>query len=130
MFWTGLLHVVTADSISGAASGFRMTLDPDCERLESVSLEPHAGQGGIPDGPKRTPGPRDINHGDGRRVPVGTDPVVCSYGGVAQFGGDDGASERPLPLAGCASLRAACGRACVGSLRERSAPFEVPPDAG
>ena len=30
--------------------------------------------------------------------------VVCSYGGVAHFGGDDGTSERPLPLAGCASL--------------------------
>ena len=39
-------------------------------------------------------------------------------------------SERPLPLAGCVSLRAASGRAYVGSLRERSAPFEVPPDAG
>ena len=36
----------------------------------------------------------------------------------------------PLPLAGCASLRAAGGRAYVGSRRERSAPFEVPPDAG
>ena len=56
--------------------------------------------------------------------------VVFSYGGVTHFGGDDGVSERPLPLAGCASLRAAEGRACVGSLRERSAPFEVPPDAG
>ena len=29
-----------------------------------------------------------------------------------------------------ASLRAADGRACVGSRRERSAPFEIPPDAG
>ena len=51
MFWTGLLRVVTAGSISGAASGFRMTLDPDCERSEFVSLEPHAGQGassGVP----------------------------------------------------------------------------------
>ena len=49
---------------------------------------------------------------------------------LAHFGDDDGVSERPLPLAGCASLCAACGRACIGSLRERSAPFEVPPDAG
>ena len=57
-------------------------------------------------------------------------PVVVSYEGVAHFGGDDGISERPLQLAGCASLRAAGGRACVGSLRERSAPFEFPPDAG
>jgi hypothetical protein len=56
--------------------------------------------------------------------------VVFSYGGVAHFGGDDGVFERPLPLAGCASLRAADGRACVGSLRERSAPFEFPPDVG
>ena len=56
--------------------------------------------------------------------------VVFNYVEVAHFGGDDGVSERPLPLAGCASLCAACGRACVGSLRERSAPFEVPPDAG
>ena len=56
--------------------------------------------------------------------------VVFSYEGVAYFGGDGGVSERPLPLAGCASLRAACGRACVGSHRERSAPFELPPDAG
>ena len=36
----------------------------------------------------------------------------------AYFSGDDGVSERLLPLAGWASLR------------ERSAPFEVPPDAG
>ena len=56
--------------------------------------------------------------------------VVFSYEGVAYFGGDGGVSERPLPLAGCASLRAAEGRACVGSRRERSAPFEFPPDAG
>ena len=56
--------------------------------------------------------------------------VVCSYEEVAYFGSDDGVSERPLPLAGCASLRAADGRACVGSLRERSAPFELSPDAG
>ena len=54
--------------------------------------------------------------------------VVFSYEEVAHFGGDNGISERPLPLAGCASLRAADGRACVGSRRERSAPFEVPPD--
>ena len=69
------------------------------------------------------------------------------------FGGDGGVSERPLPLADCASrlaplavrnfeipryrsvsrnasLCAAAGRACVGSLPERSAPFEFPPDAG
>ena len=52
------------------------------------------------------------------------------YKGVAYFGSDGGVSERPLPLAGCASLRAASGRACVGSRRERSAPFEVPPNAG
>ena len=51
-------------------------------------------------------------------------------GEVAHFGSDNGVSERPRPLAGCASLRAAEGRACIGSLRERSAPFEVPPDAG
>ena len=56
--------------------------------------------------------------------------VVFSYEGVAHFSENDRVSERPLPLAGCASLRAACGRACVGSLHERSAPFEVPPDAG
>ena len=78
--------------------------------------------------------------------------MVFSYGEVAHFGGDDGVFERPLPLAGCASLRTAGGRACVGSLRsaapsgrrfasrplslrslslrERSAPFEVPPDIG
>ena len=55
--------------------------------------------------------------------------VVFSYEGVAYVGSDGGVSERPLPLAGCASLRAAGGRAYVGSLRERSAPFEVPPDA-
>ena len=46
------------------------------------------------------------------------------------FGSDEDVFESPLPLAGCASLRAAGGRAYVGSLRERSAPFEVPPDAG
>ena len=56
--------------------------------------------------------------------------VVFSYEEVAHFGGDDGVSERPLPLAGWASLRAADGRACIGSLRERSAPFEFLPDAG
>ena len=56
--------------------------------------------------------------------------VVFSYEEVAHSGGDEGVSERPLPLAGCASLRAASGRACLGSLRERSAPFEFPPDAG
>ena len=55
---------------------------------------------------------------------------MCSYEGVAHFSGDDGVFERPLPLAGCASLRAAYGRACVGSLRERSAPFEFPPEKG
>ena len=38
--------------------------------------------------------------------------------------------ESPLPLAGYASLRAAFGRACVGSLRERSAPFDFPPEEG
>ena len=46
---------------------------------------------------------------------------------VACFSGNNGLSERPLPLADCASLRAAAGRACVGSLREQSAPFEFPP---
>ena len=103
--------------------------------------------------------------------------VAFSYEEVAHFGDDDGVSERPLPLTGCASLspeiadfrdderrvasfeprsrvvappsllplassrglprcarsaslRAAEGRACVGSLRERSAPFESPPDVG
>ena len=30
--------------------------------------------------------------------------VVFRYGEVAHFGGDDGVSERPLPLADCASL--------------------------
>ena len=35
---------------------------------------------------------------------VRDDIVVFSYGEVAHFGGDDGVSERPLPLAGCASL--------------------------
>ena len=55
---------------------------------------------------------------------------MFSYEGVAYVGGDGGVSERPLPLAGCASLCAAEGRACVGSLRERSAPFEFPPDVG
>ena len=49
---------------------------------------------------------------------------MSSYEGVAHFGEEDGVSERPLPLVGCASLRAASGRACVGSLRERSAPFD------
>ena len=62
--------------------------------------------------------------------PIGLSPVVCSYEGVAHFGGDDRVSERPLPLAGYASLRAADGRACVGSRRERSPPFEVPPNVG
>ena len=55
---------------------------------------------------------------------------MFSYEGIAHVGNDDSVSERPLPLAGCASLRAADGRAYVGSLRKRSAPFEVPPDAG
>ena len=63
---------------------------------------------------------------DGFRAPR----VVFSYGGVAHFSGDDSISERPLPLAGCASLRAAGGRAYVDSLRERLAPFEFPPDVG
>ena len=63
--------------------------------------------------------------------------VVVSDGEVAHFGGDDGVSERPLPLASSrglprwarsASLRAAGGRACVGSRRERSAPFDFPPE--
>ena len=56
--------------------------------------------------------------------------IVFSEERVASFGSDGSVSERPLPLAGCASLRAADGRACVGSLRERSAPFEVPPGIG
>ena len=55
---------------------------------------------------------------------------MFSYEGIGYFDSDDGVSERPLPLAGCASLRAASGRACVGSLRERSAPFEVLPAVG
>ena len=55
---------------------------------------------------------------------------MFSEEGLACFGSDGGVSERPLPLAGCASLRAAEGRARVGSLRERSAPFEVPPGIG
>ena len=46
------------------------------------------------------------------------------------FGSDEDVFERPLLLAGCASLRAADGRACVGSRRERSAPFEFPPGEG
>ena len=85
--------------------------------------------------------------------PVGLSPAVFSCEGVAHVGDDDSIPERPLPLAGCgsrlaslavrnfeipryysvsrdASLRAACGRTCVGSLHERPAPFEVPPDAG
>ena len=62
--------------------------------------------------------------------PCGRLRVVFSYEGVTNLGDDDDVSERPLPLAGCASLRAACGRACVGSLRERSAPFEFLPDVG
>ena len=45
-------------------------------------------------------------------------------------GSDEDVFESPLPLAGCASLRSACGRACVGSPRERSAPFEFPPEEG
>jgi hypothetical protein len=40
------------------------------------------------------------------------------------FGSDEDVFESPLPLADCASLRAACGRACVGSLREREGAFE------
>ena len=56
--------------------------------------------------------------------------MVFSYEGLAYFAGDGGVSERPLPLAGCTSLRAAESRACVGSHRERSAPFEIPPDVG
>jgi hypothetical protein len=70
-----------------------------------------------------------VSMGGDRRGSTGV-RAAFSYGGVAHFGGDDGVFERPLPLAGCASLRAADGRACVGSLRERSAPFEFPPDAG
>ena len=46
------------------------------------------------------------------------------------FGNDEDMFESPLPLAGCASLRAASGRACVGSLRERSAPFDFPTRGG
>ena len=46
------------------------------------------------------------------------------------FGSDEDVFESPLPLAGYASLRAASGRACVGSLRERSAPFDFPPEEG
>ena len=46
------------------------------------------------------------------------------------FGSDEDVFESPRPLAGCASLRAAGGRACVGSLRERSAPFDFPPEEG
>ena len=72
---------------------------------------------------------------------------------LVYFGSDKDVFESPLPLAGCgsrltslavrnfeipryrsvsrnASLRAACGRACVGSLRERSAPFDFPPEKG
>ena len=49
---------------------------------------------------------------------AGVPPAVCSYEGVAYVGSEDGVSERPLPLAGWASLR------------ERSAPFKIPPDAG
>ena len=64
-----------------------------------------------------------------RRLTAATG-VVFSYEEIAHFGGDDGVFERPLPLAGCASLRAASDRAYVGSRRERSAPFEFPPDAG
>ena len=46
------------------------------------------------------------------------------------FGSDEDVFESPYPLAGCASLRAAGGRACVGSLRERAAPFDFPPEEG
>ena len=61
---------------------------------------------------------------------MGIEAVMFSYEGVAHVGDDDRVSERSLPIAGCASLRATGGRACVGSRRERSAPFEFPPDAG
>ena len=64
MFWTGLLHVVTAGSISGAAPGFRATLDPDRERLEFVSVEPHAGQGVSPRVPSVSRDLGTSNHGD------------------------------------------------------------------
>ena len=46
------------------------------------------------------------------------------------FGSDEDVFESPPPLAGCASLRAASSRACVGSRRERSAPFDFPPEEG
>ena len=66
--------------------------------------------------------------------------AVFSYEEVAHFGGNDGVSERPLPLAGCGSRLASLAvrnfkipryRSVSrnASLRERSAPFEVPPDA-
>ena len=59
-----------------------------------------------------------VAHGRGfvpRDKNVGPDSSG-SDGEVACFGSDGGVSERPLPPAGCASLRAAGGRACVGSL--------------
>ena len=52
-----------------------MILDPDRERSEFVSMEPHAGQGGIPGGPEHIPDLETPDYGDGRRVPVGTDPA-------------------------------------------------------
>ena len=53
---------------------------------------------------------------------------MFSYERVAHFDSDGRVFERPLPLAGCASLRAAEGRDYVGSRRERSTPFELPPN--
>lgn len=64
MFWTGLLHVTTAGSISGAAPGFRVILGPDCERSEFVSVEPHAGQGVSPVVPSVSRDLGTSNHGN------------------------------------------------------------------
>ena len=94
---------------------------PD-ERIEDVAGGP----------PRRRPGrnldrnPLDVHTGerDGDSLSDGRLPgVLFSQEGLVYFGGDDGVSERPLPLADCASLRAAEGRACVGSLSPEIADF-------
>ena len=91
--------------------------------LASKNPLPRAGRRGLLRGrtPRREPDSPD-------RLGRGPDcspcsQVVCSYEEVAHFGGDDGVFERPLPLAGCASLRAAYGRAYIGSLSPEIADF-------
>ena len=120
---------------------------------DSVPAEDHSA--GIERGLTARPSPFRICRVSGMYLSARA-ALVLSYEEVAHFGGDDGVSERPLPLARphcarpaavLASARGALVSSLLASLlplassrglsrfarsaspRERSAPFEFPPDA-